>query len=200
MGKIPSTFVSLLAAVFTIGLGIAARPVLENAIAGLVVSFSRSVSIGDTVEIHGFYGTVEDITVTHTTIKIWDWRRYVVPNSKMLQTEFVNLSLFDAYVWAVIDFWVSYTVDINVIEKCCLQIADRCPFRFPEGESSFWVADTELYGMRCRLAVWAKTPSDAWQVRSFLRQEVGAALQRMDAVPKLTFGLPPSRNVVEQGL
>jgi small-conductance mechanosensitive channel len=57
------------------------------------------------VLVEGFYGTIEDVTLTHTVVKIWDWRRYVIPDARMLSDPFVSASLFDPFVWSSVEFW-----------------------------------------------------------------------------------------------
>ena len=48
-GAISATFISLFAAAVAAVIGIAARPFLENLIAGVVITFSRQFRVGDTV-------------------------------------------------------------------------------------------------------------------------------------------------------
>jgi small-conductance mechanosensitive channel len=98
LDQVPAALLSLLIGGGTVLVGVAARPFVENALSGLAISSSRLVSIGDTVLVDGFFGTIEDVTLTHTVVKIWDWRRYVIPNARMLSNPFVNASLFDRFV------------------------------------------------------------------------------------------------------
>ena len=41
--------------------------------AGVVIAFSQPLRIGDTVLIEGNWGKVEDISLTYSIIRIWDW-------------------------------------------------------------------------------------------------------------------------------
>lgn len=61
--SVPATLLSLLTASFTVFIGIAARPYIENVISGIVISFSHHLCIGDTVVLDDRYGTVEDISL-----------------------------------------------------------------------------------------------------------------------------------------
>ena len=188
LDRVPATLVSVLVAVITIVGGVAARPFLENAVAGLVISTSRLVNLGDTVKIDDLYGTVEDITGTHTTIKLWDWRRYVVPNSRMLQSSILNYSLFDRYIWASVDVWVAYDTDLDVVRDAAVRAARESP-HFSGGEDpDFWVLQLDRDGIRCMVAAWAKLPSDAWQLthdvrwslaRTFREQGIRATVQQV---------------------
>ena len=177
LAKAPAAVVPVYAAAVTVLLGLAVRPLLENAIAGLVISSSRMVRIGDTVRVDDMYGTVEDITPTHTTIKIWDWRRYLVPNSRMLQSAFFNYSLFDTFQWAYVEFWVSYDADLERVREIAVS-APSTSQHFSNAEPpKFWLVDLERDAVRCWVAAWANTPSEAWALTHDIRTELVRALQ-----------------------
>ena len=186
LSKAPATMVSLAIAIATVILGVAARPLIENAMSGLVMSFSRLINIGDTVRVEGLYGTIEDISSTHTTIKLWDWRRFIVPNSRMLQQSFYNYSVHDKYEWTYVTFTVSYEAPIDKVRELVLQLPRESTSFADYEEPQFWVMDLGPHGYEIWLAAWANTPSDAWALRAELRaaivrtfQEHGIALHCM---------------------
>src|SRR5680860_971659 len=74
---------SLLASAGIIGLvaGVAARPVLENVIAGVQIAFSGPIRIDDVVVVEGEWGRIEEITLTFVVVRIWDSRRLMLPIS-----------------------------------------------------------------------------------------------------------------------
>lgn len=170
--RIPGAVLSLFVGIFTLILGIAARPYIENFIAGLIISYSRTINIGDTILLHGTYGTVEDITPSHTIVKIWDWRRYVVPNSKMLQSELINYSTNDMYQWAHVEFYVSYDSDIAEVEKLAKEAPCASRYYSDYEEPKFWIMDMTKEGILCWLAAWASSPSNAWQLKHDMRTEL----------------------------
>ncbi len=179
LNSVPATGLSLLAGATTVLLGIAAKPVVENMIAGLVISYSKTLNLGDTVRYNGFYGTVEDISLTHTTIKIWDWRRCVVPNSKMLQEEFLSYSLHDGWVWASIEFWVNFEADIDAVEAHAIaacQASSALALR--DEPPGFWVMEMGKEGVRCLIAGWAASPGEAWQLAADTRTNLIRCFQK----------------------
>ena len=188
LDQAPAALVSVIVTVITLVIGVAARPSLENAIAGLVVSSSRLINLGDTIEIDGHYGTVEDITATHTTIKLWDWRRYVVPNRRMLQSNFLNYSLNDRYIWAAVDVWVDYKTDIDRVRTIAIQCAQESRHFSGAEEPEFWVVELAKDGIRCKIAAWADLPSSSWMLRhdisrglaqAFVRENICATVQHL---------------------
>lgn len=169
LSSVPATIVSAVVAVIAVILGMAARPLIENAMSGLVISYSKLVNLGDTVRVEDVYGTIEDITITHTTIKAWDWRRYIVPNSKMIQHSFFNYSVIDKYEWAYVDFWVSYEDDFELVDKIACDVPKQSKYFAAHDAPQVWVMELAPEGMRCWLAAWANTPSEAWYLRNDMR-------------------------------
>jgi small-conductance mechanosensitive channel len=169
---------SIVAAVLAVLLGLALRPFLENATAGLVICASRLVRIGDTVRIDDCYGTVEDITATHTTVKAWDWRRYLVPNSRMIQSTFFNYSLFDTYQWAYVEFWVAPDADLDEVREVAISIPSRSAYFSGSEEPKFWVIRIEKDAICCWVAAWADTPSGAWGLTNDVRTDLLRELRR----------------------
>jgi small-conductance mechanosensitive channel len=184
LGMIPAAMVSLAVGAMTVIAGLALRPVIENSIAGLVISSSKLVNIGDTLLIEEQYGTVEDITVTHTTIKLWDWRRYVVANSRMLQIEFINYSLFDNYVWAYVEFWVDYRADLDEVERLAIEAARSSKAFAEHEEPRFWLMETGPEAVQCWVAAWANSAPDAWRLKHDTRKNLIPALARRGWAPR----------------
>ena len=183
LDRVPAALVSMAIAAMTILGGVAARPFLENAIAGLVISSSRLINLGDTVRIGDIYGTVEDITATHTAIKVWDWRRHLVPNSRMLLTSLLNYSLFDRHIWASVEFWVAYDADIDEVRAAVIDIARSSAYFSGEEVPEFWVAELGQQGVRCTVAAWANLPSNAWMLQHEIRMGIARFLRQRGLRP-----------------
>jgi small-conductance mechanosensitive channel len=181
LGDLPATFVSVMVAAAAVVIGIAAKPFVENLISGVVISFSQPVRLGDTVMIDGNYGTVEDITMTHTRIKLWDWRRYTVPNSLMIQKEFHNYTIIDSYQWAYVEFWVAYDADLEQVREIAMEAVVSSPHFADYEPPRFWIMQMTEKSVKCWVAGWANSPAEAW----LLMHET-----RTDLVKKLrSFGI-----------
>lgn len=183
MSAVPATVVSVLLGAATVTAGVAAKPVAENFIAGLVMGFSKVLNIGDTVVMSGHYCTVEDISITHTTLRIWDWRRFVIPNSKVLQSDFLNYSVVDTFQWAYVEFWVSYDTDLDMIHKCGAEAAKASSHFAGYDEPAFFVMETGKEGVRIWLAAWADTPADAWLLQADIRAGLIKGFQKLNIQP-----------------
>jgi small-conductance mechanosensitive channel len=72
--------VSLLASAGAAGLvlGIAARPVFSNLLAGIQIAMTQPIRVEDRV-VEGEIGWIETITSTYVVVRLWDLRRMIVP-------------------------------------------------------------------------------------------------------------------------
>lgn len=166
LGKFSAGVVSILGAGGAVLIGIAARPLLENLIAGYVITFSKQFRRGHTVMLDGeHYGTIEDITPTHTKIKLWDWRYYLVPNSRMLTKEVLHYSSKDGYIWARLKFHVDYDADIDLVRKVAIEAAKESGYLTGNDDPELWVMNMDMQSVECWLAMWVGSPLDAWCIR-----------------------------------
>ena len=168
------TYTSILVAIITVLISLAARPFIENLFAGMVISFSNNVRIGDTVEIDGQYGIIEEINLTFTTLKTWDWKRYLIPNSKLISKEFLNYSLHDKYVWANIIFYVEASANIDLMKQELIELIHNSPYfkKDEYEEPRLWYSKLEKDSVQIWLAAWATTPSNSWLLKSDMRKAV----------------------------
>jgi len=73
--------------------GFAARGTLGNAIAGLTISITQPIRIGDDVELRGERGIVEDIHFTYTVLRLGDGRRLIIPNDALASEVVKNATM-----------------------------------------------------------------------------------------------------------
>ncbi len=184
LGTLPTALVSLFVAAASVVIGIAARPFLENFIAGVVLTFGKPFRVGDTVFIdETYYGTVEDITMTHTIIKIWDWRRFVVPNSEMMNKNFLNYTLKDRYIWSYVEFRVAPDTDLDVVREEAVKAARESAAFAGYEEPEMWVMGMEEKAIKCWIAAWVDSPSDAWQLNSDIREQLSKKFASLKITP-----------------
>jgi MscS family membrane protein len=74
-------------------IALALRESLENLIASFIIFFDKPFSMGDTVKVHAFTGTVEKIGLRSTRIRTEQKTFITVPNKQMVDSIIDNLSL-----------------------------------------------------------------------------------------------------------
>ncbi|MDA3956335.1 mechanosensitive ion channel domain-containing protein [Oceanispirochaeta sp.] len=176
--QLPQAFISILVGSAAIITGMAAKPFIDNFLSGIAITASKMLNIGDTILINEQYGTIEDISSTHTIIKLWDWRRLVIPNSTMINMEFVNYTLNDKWQWAHVEFFVSYDSDLDLVKKIAQDAALSSDKRMGIEEPTFWIMETSRDSIKCWLATWATSPIDAWELKVEIRTSLVIGLKK----------------------
>src|SRR5205814_9010441 len=80
-------------AVLGVIIGFASQRTLGNFVAGLLIAVSQPVRIGDSIELEGTEGVVEEIGLTYTFIRTQDDARLVIPKEKLASDTIRNSSI-----------------------------------------------------------------------------------------------------------
>ena len=75
-------------------IGLSAQDILKNFFAGVWVLIERPFRIGDSIEVTGYTGTVEEIAFRTTQLRTDDGREVIVPNGTFMTSAVVNLTRF----------------------------------------------------------------------------------------------------------
>jgi small conductance mechanosensitive channel len=101
------TFGWILTSFSVVGLvvGLSLQDILKNFFAGIWVLVERPFRIGDSIEVGGYSGTVEEIAFRTTQLRTDDGREVIVPNGTFMTSAVVNLTRFPtrrASTWLVL--------------------------------------------------------------------------------------------------
>lgn len=167
--------------------GLAARPLLENLIAGLQLAFTQPVRIGDAVVINNEMGEVEEIGSVYIVIKLWDLRRQVVPLSYLFQTPFTNWTRSGSSLIGTVMIYVDYTLPMDPVRAKALELVKASPLW--DGQvASVQVSDAREQVMEVRVLASASDSGRAWDLRCEVREKLIAYIR--DEFP---FALPRVR-------
>jgi small-conductance mechanosensitive channel len=86
-------------------IGLSLQDILKNFFAGVWVLVERPFRIGDTIEVTGYGGSVEEISFRTTQLRTDDGRQVIVPNGTFMTSAVVNLTRFPtrrASAWLVL--------------------------------------------------------------------------------------------------
>jgi small conductance mechanosensitive channel len=94
-------------------IGFASQKAFSNIISGIFILLFRPFKVGDSVNVSGRTGVVEDITLRHTVIRDYENRRVVMPNSVISDETIVNSNLSDLRIRQMVFFGISYDSDLD---------------------------------------------------------------------------------------
>jgi small-conductance mechanosensitive channel len=178
---------SLLASAGLAGLvvGFAARPILENIIAGIQVALTQPIRLDDVVIIEGEWGRIEEITTTYVVVRIWDERRLIVPFSKILSEAFQNWTRTSADILGTVELYADYTTPVEEVRQALKAYVKDHP-KWDQRVAGLQVTDATDRTMKLRGLVSAANASDAWDLRCDLREHLIDFLQREhpDCLPR----------------
>src|SRR5262245_46964446 len=101
-------------AVLGIIIGFAGRQVIANLVAGVLMTITQPIRIGDLITIGDeVEGRVVDITLTYTRVDGGDGNLIVVPNEKVTTDVVVNHSSGNAHAPVTVDVWLPPDVDLD---------------------------------------------------------------------------------------
>ena len=78
-----------------VAIGFAFRDILQNFLAGILILLTEPFHIDDQIVFKGFEGTVENIQTRATTIRTYDGRRIVIPNSELFTNSVMVNTAFE---------------------------------------------------------------------------------------------------------
>src|SRR3989449_7708631 len=86
-------------------IGLSLQDILKNFFAGVWVLVERPFRIGDTIEVGGYTGTVEEISFRTSQLRTVDGSEVIVPNGTFMTSAVVNLTRFPtrrAAAWLIL--------------------------------------------------------------------------------------------------
>lgn len=184
--------VSLLAAGGAAGIivGLAAQPVLSNLFAGLQLALTQPIRIDDAVIVEGEWGTVEEITATYVVIKVWDWRRLVVPLRYFIEQPFQNWTRETASLIGVVMLHLDYRAPIDEIRAKLEEIADASRL-WDRKVVNLQVVEAFETTIQVRALVSAKNAPTAFDLRCEVREKLISFIQA-----EMPYALPHIRSDV----
>lgn len=168
--------------------GFAARPLLTSLIAGVQIAMTQPIRIDDAVVVEGEWGWIEEITATYVVIKLWDWRRLIVPLSYFMEKPFQNWTRDTAALIGSVFIHADYTVPVARVREKLEEIVKASKL-WDGSVVNLQVTDARQDTVELRALVSARTSPQAWDLRcevrekliAFLQEEYPQALPRMRA-------------------
>jgi small-conductance mechanosensitive channel len=179
--------VTLFASAGVVGIvaGLAARPLLTNFLAGVQIAVAQPIRIDDTVIVENESGRVEEITFNYVVVRLWDWRRMIVPLSYFIEKPFQNWTHTGNELIGTVFLYVDHTAPVEAIRKKLTEIAAQS--KLWNGKVvSLQVSDCRETAIELRALVSANNAPAVWDLRCEVREKLIDFLQREhpEALPR----------------
>jgi len=109
--------------IFSIAVAFGSQQIIQNFIAGLLISVGRPIQLDDWVEI-GDTGisNIKDIKLTRTVLRNKDGKLFYVPNSLLISTIIINYTK-SGFVEIPVPLTIPYTCDIEKVKNIIKEVA-----------------------------------------------------------------------------
>ena len=166
------------AGITAIIVGFAARSVLANFVAGIIVALAQPVRIGDYVAIDQWRGTVEEVGLTYSYIRADDNSRIVIPNEQLASKVIRNFTIVDEASAAAVEFTVPAATPLAEVRTVALDAAAAYSRgRSPERKPGLAVVELEQDAVRLRLTIWQEDRGSADRAAAELRFDLAQRLE-----------------------
>lgn len=186
--------ISLLASAGAAGLviGLALQPVLKNVFAGIQLAVTQPIRIDDAVLVENEWGNIEEITSTYVVVRLWDWRRLVLPLSYFIEQPFQNWTREGSALIGSVFLYLDHTAPVAEMRRKLDEIAKASPLW--DGQVAvLQVTDFREQVMEVRMLVSARNSGRAFDLRCEVREKMIAWLQQEhpQALPRWRGELQP---------
>jgi len=172
--------VSLLASAGVVGVvvGLAAQKSIGAVFAGIQLSITQPIRIGDRITAEGETGVVTEITLSYVAVRLWDNRQMLLPVSYFLERPFQNWSRESSDLVGAVFLQLDYRVDVGQVRAELDRIlAGPAKQLWNARVAKVHVTDSSEATATLRLAVSAADPETLFDLRCVVREEFLAFLR-----------------------
>ena len=115
---------AMVAGGLSVGIGFGMQTIINNFLSGLILIFSRTMQVGDVVEVGNTTGRVRKISVRATIVETYDNAVIYVPNSEFVSTRLINWTRNSRTARRDVVVGVAYGSDTALVMKLLTSVAN----------------------------------------------------------------------------
>jgi len=144
----------------SVAIGFAFRDILQNFLAGILILLTEPFQIDDQIVFKEFEGTVENIQTRATTIRTYDGRRIVIPNSELFTNSLTVNTAFENRRLEY-DIGIGYGDNIDRAKQLILEAVHETEGVLAQPAADVIVVDLAESTVNIRARWWIKPPRRA---------------------------------------
>lgn len=159
-----------------IAIGFAAQDTVQNLIAGVTIILDRPFQVGDNIELHDTFGTVEEITLRTTRVRTLDNQMAILPNANVISEKIINHSMLRA-LRIVVPFGIAYKESPQAAREAVLAVTEGDERLHPDYPPAAVVTGLGDSSVDMALRIHLKDPSLEVPVQLEYQEKVFEALR-----------------------
>ena len=156
--------------------GLAAQKSVSSVIAGVQISLTQPIRIGDVVKVEGQSGVVEEVSLTNVVLRLPDLRRLIVPVSRFLDQPFENWTRKNAELLGTFTLVVDFSTPIDELLEAAKKIVEKSAL-WDKRLTKLVVSDVSQAGVQVTVVVSASDSSRLADLRDEVREALLKFLQ-----------------------
>jgi len=190
----PGDLIQLLG-IGSVAIGFAFHDIFQNFLAGILLLLTAPFKIGDQIMVEDFEGTVEDIQTRATTIKTYDGRRIVLPNTTLFTN---SVTVNTAFGKRRLEYEVAIDCQGNIdhVKKIILHIVNSVHGVLDNPPAEALVVALGDSGVTIRIYWWTTTPGQTHILH--LQDKVLTALKNRLLETGIDLSIPTQQVVLQK--
>ncbi len=184
----------------SLAVGLAAKDTLSNMISGFILIIDRNLNSGDRINLGGIVGDVQEIGLRSTSIKMNEGNTLIVPNSDLVNTKILNLSLPTREIIVTTLIRVSYSSPFPWIKNECLSILNEMNRIVTHHPITVDITSLSEGHQIIKIGFWISDIKDQSSVLSEFHEKILLKLQQQNILLLPPYSLPglhePSSKVI----
>lgn len=163
---------------FGLAIGFGLQKTFGNLIAGIILLMDRSIKPGDVIAIsdasgQGTYGQIRKIGIRAVSITTRDQKEYLIPNENLMINQVENWSYSNRNVRIQIPVGVSYSSDMDLVERLLLQACTKSERILTDPAPSVWMVGFGPSSVDFAIQAWISDPEEGVKnVKSEILKEI----------------------------
>lgn len=176
------TGITIILGIIVLIISLAARDLLTDVIAGMIILFDQPFRIGDRIDLTSLdtMGDVVDIGMRSTRIITLDNRMVIVPNSQIGKNQVVNYTAPDLSYMLLSDILVAYENDVEQVRRVISAAVRSVDGVAQDRDVDVVLQDFSEYSMRFRISWWIASHMDQFVMRDRVNRAAIEALKGAD--------------------
>lgn len=180
---------------FGIAIGFAARDVISNFLAGIILIVERNFTINDVVQFGDIVGIVREIRIRTIELETFDGNTVTIPNAKVFTSNIINMTSGSKYLQTIVWAKVAYEADIEKVKELMIESAkevDGVKIDQKKYAPLFEIKEVDgQWGLRVEMLFYLEAHQEPW-MRSKVQQKVTQKIMESD-IPLHTLASRPSK-------
>ncbi len=172
-----STLITAIGAA-AVTIGLALKDSLANVASGTLIIINKKFKTGDFIETEGIIGEVIKIDMMYTTLRTYDYKEVIIPNSRLTSNNIINHFVLDTRRLEI-PVPISYEEDISKARKVIMDVIKNDERVIEERDNKVVVDKFNESSVDLTVWIWCAS-EDYWKLLFDMREKIKCALSEAD--------------------